>query len=118
MQMLYDYGWEYFEQCMGWLYFRKSAKDTDNEQDGELFSDNNSRVELVKKIVRHRLWPITVIFLCCIIPNLIKVSFHSYDLGDKIIGATFIVLYLIYVFLILYCGSKLRRIKKKYSNDK
>ena len=24
-QMFHDYGWEYLGQCVGWLYFRKSA---------------------------------------------------------------------------------------------
>ena len=25
MQMVRDFGWEYFTQCVGWLYFRKPA---------------------------------------------------------------------------------------------
>ena len=31
MQMARDFGWEHFESCMGWLYFRKPADDTEQE---------------------------------------------------------------------------------------
>lgn len=42
MQMMKDYNWEYFEHCVGWLYFRKPAAEVHTENDGELFSDNES----------------------------------------------------------------------------
>ena len=47
LQLFRDYGWEQFARCMGWLYFRKSASEIESEEDGEIFSDDASRVELV-----------------------------------------------------------------------
>ena len=70
MQLVKDFGWEYFEQCMGWLYFRKPADTVESEGEDELFSDNASRVEMAGHIVRTRLVPIMIIFLCCLLPNL------------------------------------------------
>ena len=51
MQMLKDFGWDYFTQCFGWLYLRKTANSVEKEQDGELFSDNALRAELVNHVV-------------------------------------------------------------------
>ena len=69
MQMLRDFGWEYFAHCMGWLYFRKPADEAESAEDGELFSDNASRVDLVSHVVKTRLVPLAVIFLCCPAPR-------------------------------------------------
>ena len=46
LQLFRDYGWEYFDQNAGWLYFRKPAAEVETEADGEIFSDGLSRVEI------------------------------------------------------------------------
>ena len=117
MQMLRDFGWEYFENCLGWLYFRKSAKDAASQEDGELFSDNLSRVELISLVARKRLLPLCILFCCCLLPNMANV-FGLADLGifAAAIRILFITLFIIYVFLIVYCSVKLKRMKKKYGN--
>ena len=61
MQMLKDFGWEYIGDCLGWLYFRKPAQAAETEEDGELFSETASRVEMVSRIVRTRLVPLGII---------------------------------------------------------
>ena len=35
-QIFKDYGWEYFNRCVGWLYFRIPVSNTDTEQDSEI----------------------------------------------------------------------------------
>jgi len=117
MQMLEDFGWEYVAQCLGWLYFRKPASAADSEEEGELFSDNASKVELVSKIVKTRLVPLCIIFCCCLIPNLVN-AFRTMSFGgaSMFFGILFSILFVIYVFLITYCGTKLRRLRYKYSN--
>lgn len=111
MQMLADFGWEYCAQCMGWLYFRKPAWDAASEEDGELFSDNASRVDMVSRIVKTRLLPLAVIFLCCVIPNLLRSYSGPFGTG---FGIFFGVMFVIYVFLIVHCGRKLKKIRDKY----
>ena len=115
MQMLRDFGWEYFAKCIGWLYFRKPADAAESEQEGELFSDNASRVELVSHIVRTRLVPLAIIFLCCVIPNCLRAVSGEYSGRAGIFfGAFFGIMFVIYIFLIIYCGRKLKRIRDKY----
>lgn len=116
MQMVEDFGWEYFEHCLGWLYFRKPADSVEAEGEDELFSDNASRVEMVSHIVRTRMVPITIIFLCCVIPNLLNVIRGTTGTSTGFFDVFICVLFVIYVYLIVHCGSKLRRIRDKYKS--
>lgn len=113
-QLFQDYGWEYFNRCMGWLYFRKPVSETDTEQDVEIFSDDVSRVDMVNYIVKTRMLPFLVIFFCCLLPNLFKSIDGSLPFANGF-TIVFTVLCLLYLYLILHCALKLRKLKKKYS---
>lgn len=113
LQMMRDFGWEYFAKCLGWLYFRKKAEGTAEER--ELFSDDASRAEMAAQVARTRLIPMCVIFLCCILPNFI-ISLNGQPFGGWRLAATivFSALFAFYEFLLIYCGAKLARIRRKY----
>lgn len=115
-QMFKDYGWEYFNSFMGWIYFRKPLSETDSEQDTEIFSDDSSRAEIVSQLVKTRMLPLLIIFLSCVIPNLI-ISIKIDDPIANILTVIFTVLFVIYVYLLVHCVSKLRKLKKKYSKE-
>ncbi len=115
MQMLKDFGWEYCAHCNGWLYFRKPADAAESEEDGELFSDNASRIDIVSHVVKTRLVPLAIIFLCCVLPNFVRVMTGAYTGGSGVFFSIFFgIMFVVYVFLIVYCGTKLRRIRAKY----
>ncbi len=109
-QLFQDYGWEYFNRCAGWLYFRKPVSEADTEQDTEIFSDDLSRVDMVNRIVKTRILPLLAIFFCCVIPGLKR------NIGISN-GFTifFSIMFFLYLCLFLHCGLKLRRLRKKYS---
>ncbi len=114
LQLFRDYGWEYIDHNVGWLYFRKSAAEVETEAEGELFSDGLSKVEMVRKIVFTRLLPMLSIFLCCLLPSWMRL----FDNG--VFDAVSYVLYalvLIDIWLLVYCGVKLTRLKKKYKEQ-
>lgn len=113
MLMLKDFGWEYIGDCLGWLYFRKPAAAAETEEDGELFSEDASRVEMVSKIVRTRMLPLGIIFLCCVIPNLLRAERE----GWGALSIFFLIMFVIYVYLLIYCGIKLSRIRRRYSHQ-
>lgn len=115
-QLFKDYGWEYIGHCVGWLYFRKSSSEMDSERDGEIFSDNESRVDMIDHVIKTRLLPIMIIFLCCILPNLMN-SIETY--GSFTTGFTvfFSVMTLLYIYMIVYCSLKLRKLREKYRTD-
>lgn len=112
MQMLKDYGWEYNGKCFGWLYFRKSAADVSETNDGELFSDNDSRGEMLSKIIKTRILPIAVIFFACVLPGLFNALNGSGSSISTTIWTVFwAVMFILYVFILIHCGLKLRKLK-------
>ena len=113
-QLFQDYGWEYFNRCAGWLYFRKSVSETDTEQDVEIFSDDVSRIDMVNHIVKTRMLPLLIIFFCCVMPNFIRSINESTPFAD-VFTIVFGLLFLLYLYLFLHCGLKLRKLRKKYS---
>ena len=111
-QLFRDYGWEYFNRCMGWLYFRKPV--SGSEQDTEIFSDDISRMDMVNHIVKTRMLPLLIIFSCCVMPGFIRSVNENYPFAN-VFSIVFSVLVLIYLALFLHCGLKLRRLRNKYS---
>ena len=97
LQIFHDYGWEYFNRCVGWLYFRKPVSNADTEQDSEIFSDDASRA--------------------CLLPNFIRSVEGSHPFAD-VFTVILSVLLLIYLYLFVHCGFKLRMLKKKYGDNR
>lgn len=115
-QMFQDYGWEYVGSCVGWLYFRKPKTQLDSECDGEIFSDPASKIQMIDHVIKTRLLPILIIFLCCILPN----SVSSVETGGTLATVLTVVLTLLtllYLYLIVYCGLKLRKLRDKYRKE-
>jgi hypothetical protein len=110
-QLFLDFGWEYAGKCVGWLYFRKSADQIDTEKEGELFSDNESKVDMIQHIMRTRMLPILVIFLC----GVFKAINGTGNVGELIFWG---LLLTAYVYLLLHCGLKLMKLKSKYEGGR
>ena len=76
----------------------------------EIFSDNQSRLNLVEKVIKTRMLPILIMFLCCMVPQVPNVLFR-FELGLKIF---WFVLFGLYIYLVIHCGLGLLRLKRKY----
>ncbi len=61
------------------------------------------------------LLPILIIFLCCVLPNF----FRSIEISDPLSTAftVFFSAVTLLLYLLIYCGLKLRKMRKKYRND-
>jgi hypothetical protein len=113
MQMYADFGWEYAGKCVGWLYFRKPASQVDTEKEGQLFSDNQSKVDMVSHVLKARMLPIFVLFLCCVLPYSVRALNGIGGVGYLIF---WMILLAVYLFLLLHCGGKLMKLKRKYGD--
>lgn len=114
-QMFADYGWEYVSSCLGWLYFRKPAADVTEENEGEIFSDTATKLDMIGHIMKTRMLPCLVILLCCVLPYLR----YAVEEGDAIGYVVFFsVLAVAYLYLVLYCGVKLFRLKRELETGK
>lgn len=112
MQLFADYGWEYVGKSIGWLYFRKPASQMDYENEGEIFSDNESKIGMLQKIMMTRMLPILIIFLCIVIPQTIM----SIQIA-KVLLIIWSLMFGLYVYFLLYCGFKLGKLKKMYNKN-
>lgn len=53
LQMYEDYGWELVLQFRHWFYFRKKKRTGDADEELSIFSDNASRIEMCRQVIRH-----------------------------------------------------------------
>ena len=112
-RMLTEFGWENCGRCMGWIYWRRSADTVESEVEGELFSDDASRLDMVKNVLLTRMLPLMTIFLCCVLPNLIRA------IDGELYGASgfflwfFGIMAVLYVTLFIHSGGKLLRMRNE-----
>jgi hypothetical protein len=113
IQMYADFGWKYAGNCTNWRYFCKPASQVDVEKEGELFSDNESKVTMISHVLKTRMLPIFILFLFCVLPYTARAVNGNSSVGTLIFWLIMLALYL---FLLLYCGLKLLTLKRKYKN--
>ena len=56
-QMFADYGWEYLQDMNEYSYFRKPA----DVRDEDIYSDNDSRLDMIKRILRTKMLPFMIL---------------------------------------------------------
>lgn len=110
-QIFRDYGWEYINQSVGWLYFRKPSSETDSEQNDEIFSDNESRLDMINHVVKTRLFPSCIMFLCCVFPSFLN-SVSTGTPRTIVITVFLAIMTLLNFYLLIYCGLKLQKLRK------
>lgn len=116
LQLFSDYEWEYLQTVNGFSYFRKPAI-FHREEDLTIFSDTESKIEMIQKLTRRRLLPLVAVFMGCILPQLYTQS-HEYDVVGRILYATFIILFVLYLILFLHIMCIFTKLKKKYGKEK
>ncbi len=116
--MFSEYGWEYIQDVNDYSYFRKGA-DGLAEEDMELFSDSESRLEMMKRIINTKLMPFWIIFVCILVPNFIKAMAHGFDdiPLHTVLTVIFTLLFVWYSYVIIHCMIAFSKIKRKYKKE-
>ena len=65
IQMFLDYGWEIVFHFRNWFYFRK--KRMDEEEDLLIFSDNDSKIDMCRRVINKEVLQKVPLFLALII---------------------------------------------------
>ncbi|MGI5949252.1 DUF2812 domain-containing protein [Peptoniphilus sp.] len=107
-QLYRDYGWEHFYSFMGWHYFRKEVQEDADKNEVEIFSDKESKIDMIDKIYITRMMPIFIIFCLAIIPNLF--DFNGEFNASKVF---YLLAFILYLYIIVHCGAKLTKLKKE-----
>ncbi len=116
LQMYRDYGWEYVSEANRFRFFRKPADSTEKKEN-EIFSDDESKLEMIDRIFRRRMIPFLCVFLFCLLPQLFIQYMMWLEYGriaQKVLTVIFCVLFVLYMWLFIHCGRGIRRLKRKY----
>jgi len=94
IQMFRDCGWEYLQNYVGYSYFRKAASEMDGEE--SIFCDDDSRLDMMKRVFKQRMVPLIAIFFAIIIPQILIQSQldRPENYGMLVIFCILFVLYL------------------------
>ncbi len=110
-RMLEDFGWENCGRCAGWVYWRRPAAETAGDE--EIFSDDASRLDMVKTVLQTRLLPLMTIFLCCVLPSLVRAINGELYGASRFFLCFFGLMAALYIYLFVHCGGKLLRMRRE-----
>lgn len=113
-QMFADNGWEFLWSVNGFSIFRKEGASA-SEGNNEIFTDNTSKIQMLQKIQQRRLLPLITIFLCAVVPNLIRAidgEFGSSTI-NMIFTVFFSVMFVFYTYVLVKSYVKIKRLKEK-----
>lgn len=70
LQMFADCGWQYIQDYVGYSYFRKPAGQDGGEE--EIFCDEESKFQMMQRVMKGRLTPLLLIFFATLLPQFIN----------------------------------------------
>lgn len=112
-QMFTDLGWEYLFDYVGYSYFRKARKDMDRDE--EIFCDEDSRFDMMKRIFMGRMIPLVLLFCFVILPSVIM-TFIGGSMGHpmpKAFGGMMMILFFVYLAIFVKFTAQYIAFKKK-----
>lgn len=110
IQMFRDCGWEYVTDMMEYAYFRKPANQM--VEDEGIFCDDESKIEMIERVYKGRMIPLIVIFCCCILPPLIRLSHDTSQAGYSFF-IVFVVLFLLYLSVFVKFAYQYWKVKNR-----
>lgn len=109
VKMFEDCGWQYIQDYAGYSYFRKAVSDGGTAE--EIFCDEESRFQMMQRVMKGRMVPLLVIFFAVLLPQFVINLFsdHNYFIVS-VIGAVLGVYLVIFVmYFVKYIQYKERR---------
>ncbi len=101
VQMFLDCGWEYLQDYVGYSYFRKPAAEMNGDE--EIFCDDESRLDMMKRVFKGRVIPLIAIFFLIIIPQSVMQGRLHGRLSESIQGL-FIFFGVVYLVMFVVFG--------------
>lgn len=92
LKMFNDCGWEYIQDYFGYSYFRKVASKDGNVE--EIFCDEDSKFEMMQRVIKGRVVPLFIIFITVLLPQFIHHFFYTHNYWIACFVGTVLALYL------------------------
>ena len=106
LKMFDDCGWEYIQDYAGYSYFRKAVAEDGVAE--EIFCDEESRFQMMERVIKGRMLPLLVIFFATLLPQFIinLFSTHNYLVATFIGG-----ILAVYISVFVICFMKYNQYK-------
>lgn len=109
VKMFSDCGWEYLQDYVGYSYFRKAASEMNQTE--EIFCDDASRLDMMKRVFKGRLIPLLTIFFLIIIPQMIQQSLIDTPFSHGLM-IFFCIMFVVYLGLFISFAISYRKYYK------
>ena len=114
IQMFEDYGWEPCGSLNDFYIFRKNADGVQPEE-LDIFSDDESRLDMAKKILRTKLPILLILTVCILIPQTLRLVFRDdRDVADWIFLGVYGVCWVMYVYVFIRTYLSYQRLRRKF----
>ena len=105
VKMFNDCGWEYIQDFAGYSYFRKPVSEMDGDE--EIFCDDASRADMLKRVFVGRMTPLLSMFFLVIIPQIYMLRQQNTPLHHAL------AVFFIFMFMFIYFGLAFFKYWKK-----
>lgn len=96
LKMFDDCGWEYIQDYAGYSYFRKASAGDDSAE--EIFCDEESRFQMMQRVLKGRMLPLLAIFFTLLLPQFImNLSSRRNYFVAILIGAVLLLYIVIFI---------------------
>lgn len=92
LRMFSDCGWEHIQEYAGYSYFRKPAAEMNGDE--EIFCDNESKLQMMERVLKGRMLPLLIIFFCCLVPQFVINIFSTRNYAAAGVIAGVLLLYI------------------------
>lgn len=118
VKMFADCGWEYLFDYMGYSYFCKGEA-VDGERE-EIFCDNASRMDMLKRVFRGRMVTLIILFLCVILPQFCSntVGHGSEGTPQKVFSVVFLAMAFLYMSIFAAMTCQFYQLEKRILPEK
>lgn len=117
VQMFSDCGWDYLFDFVGYSYFCKKTET--GQESEEIFCDDSSKLDMMKRVYRGRIVPLITIFMGVILPQLfINTAEHGGgDTLKNVISYIFLILAILYLSLFSVMTYQFYQCEKRLSPE-
>ena len=121
IQMFSDCGWEYICDFVGYSYFRKEGEA--GEEREEIFCDDASRLDMMRRVFKGRIIPLIILFAMVIIPQLLmntagnSVGVNGGGTYQNILSFVFLGLVILYLVIFSVTAVQFYYYEKLVSKD-
>lgn len=114
VKLFRDCGWEYLQDYVGYSYFRKSASEMDGKE--EIFCDDASRLDMMKRVFKGRMIPLLVIFFLIVIPQMFQQLSSDRPFHTVLLGV-YCLLFVVYLGLFISFAISFCKYRQSISKE-